>query len=509
MALLFSETSFVLGRGSFWDGVDQEVVEWLTNLRSDTITPIAEALNGLTNGTLVRLLGIGALFALVVLKRWRRLLAFAALLFIGRPVLLAISNVSARPRPDDVEILASWAGFAFPSIPIAGLTFTVVGLAHAFVVAGKARTVALFSAALVAGLVSLARIYLAVDRLTDVAAAAILATAATILLFRLWAPDDAFPITYTRHKTAHLALTELRRTAIVNGLRDQLGLEAVDVKLFALEASGGSSPLLITLAHEPGRVFAKLYAQNHVRSDRWYKLGRSLLYGALEDERPFRSVKALAEYEDYIMRLMHAAGVPGPAAYGIVEITPGREYLLVTEFIEAEEISEAEVDSAVIDRGLHAVRMMWNAGLAHRDVKPGNILVHDDQVYLIDAAFGETRPSAWREAVDLANMMLTLALRSSSPTVYAAARQYFSEEEISEALAATRGVTIPSELRRALANDHRDVLGELRGLAPSHPPVRIQRWTRRRVGLLIGIGVLSVIVAWVLTLNISYVGGLL
>ena len=129
-------------------------------------------------------------------------LAFAALLFIGRPVLLAISNVSARPRPDDVEILASWAGFAFPSIPIAGLTFTVVGLAHAFVVAGKARTVALFSAALVAGLVSLARIYLAVDRLTDVAAAAILATAATILLFRLWAPDDAFPITYTRHKTA-------------------------------------------------------------------------------------------------------------------------------------------------------------------------------------------------------------------------------------------------------------------------------------------------------------------
>ena len=33
-------------------------------------------------------------------------------------------------------------------------------------------------------------------------------------------------------------------------------------------------------------VAGKLYAITHVRSDRWYKLGRTLLYGRLEDEAP-------------------------------------------------------------------------------------------------------------------------------------------------------------------------------------------------------------------------------
>jgi hypothetical protein len=31
-------------------------------------------------------------------------------------------------------------------------------------------------------------------------------------------------------------------------------------------------------------VFAKLYTKGHVRADRWYKLGRTMLYGTLEDE---------------------------------------------------------------------------------------------------------------------------------------------------------------------------------------------------------------------------------
>ena len=222
-----------------------------------------------------------------------------------------------------------------------------------------------------------------------------------------------------------------------------------------------------------------------MRSDRWYKLGRTLLYGRLEDEKPFHSVRRLVQYEDYILRLFSDAGLPVPHPLGIVEITPEREYLLVTEFIDgAKEVGEAEIDDAIIDQGLSVVRRMWEIGMAHRDIKPANLLVRDGTLFVIDSAFAEVRPSPWRQAVDLANMMLVLGLRTDAERVYARARRQFSDEEIAEAFAATRGLTMPSQLRRMLRQQGRDLHGDFLRLLPYRlPPVRIQRWTWRRVGL--------------------------
>ena len=86
----------------------------------------------------------------------------------------------------------------------------------------------------------------------------------------------------------------------------------------------------------PRYVFAKLFSQQHVRSDRIYKLTRSMLYGRLEDERAFSNARRLAEFEDYTLRVFRDAGVPVVTSYGIVELTPEREYMLVTEFSEGE-----------------------------------------------------------------------------------------------------------------------------------------------------------------------------
>jgi serine/threonine protein kinase len=122
--------------------------------------------------------------------------------------------------------------------------------------------------------------------------------------------------------------------------------------------------------------------------------------------------------------------------------------------------------------------------MAHRDIKPANVMVRDGTLFLIDSAFAEVRPSPWRQAVDLANMMLVLALRTDAARVYARARLYFSDEEIAEAFAATRGLTMPSQLRRMLRAQGRDLHADFLRLLPYRlPPVRIQRWTLRRVGL--------------------------
>jgi hypothetical protein len=87
-------------------------------------------------------------------------------------------------------------------------------------------------------------------------------------------------------------------------------------------------------------------------------------------------------------------------------------------------------------------------------------------------------------------MMLVLALRSDSKRVYEHALKYFTEEEIAEAFAATRGVASPTQLRAALKRDHRNLLGEFRELAPERRPVAIQRWSVRR--FVLGLSVLAV-----------------
>ena len=91
---------------------------------------------------------------------------------------------------------------------------------------------------------------------------------------------------------------------------------------------------------------------------------------------------------------------------------------------------------------------MWDIGLSHRDIKPANLMVQDGRLRLIDVFFVQVRPSPWRQAVDLGNMMLVLALRSDPEHVYERALTYFTPEELSEAFAATRGVASPTQLRQ-------------------------------------------------------------
>jgi tRNA A-37 threonylcarbamoyl transferase component Bud32 len=204
----------------------------------------------------------------------------------------------------------------------------------------------------------------------------------------------------------------------------------------------------------------------------------------MADEHPFQTVRRLAEYEDYALRLLQDAGIAVPRPYGIVEITPEREYLLVTEYFDgAMEIGDADLDDQLIGQGLQLIRALWDAGIAHRDIKPGNLMVRAGQLLLIDVAFAQVRPSPWRQAVDLGNMMLVLAVRTDPARVYQRALNYFTEAELAEAFAATRGVASPTQLRAFMKRDPRDLLAEFRKLAPQRRPIVLQRWSVRRVSL--------------------------
>lgn len=473
---------------------ENNLVIWVFHHRVSSLDGSLTAIYAFLYTWTVPIVGWSAMVVMVLYKRWRHLVVFLLSLL----VVLLVNNIAAntiqRPRPLGVTILGRWQDWAQPAKPIAMATAVLVGAYCTLVPPGRWRRIVPALSVVFLLFYGAVSVYLGNAHPSDALTAMLVGGAIPLLLFRWFTPDNAFPIAYTRGgNSAHLDVGGARGAAIRQAVEEQLGITVLDVKPIGAEGSAGSTPIKLKVADpvtgEPRPdLFAKLLARSHLRSDRQYKLFRTLAYGRLEDESRFQTVRRLVQQEDYLGLRFAAAGINLPTTHGIVEITPEAEYLLVTDFLEGYgEIGDAEVDVAVVDNALQIVRRMWDTGLAHRDVKPANLMTKGDEVAVIDVGFSQVRPTAWRQAIDLANMMLVLALRTTPELVYERARLLFTEHDIAEAFAATHSITVPTQLRQHLKADGRDLIGAFRAMAPPRPPIRIQRWSARRIGLAIGV----------------------
>ncbi len=362
---------------SWWEARDRVITDWMTEHRTRWATTLAQSGHALGSIWFYRPIRWAVFAAVIASRRWRHLFgAIIAFVVLESLVDFAAFEIG-RPRPF-TEIIGAWKGYSHPSGPVASLSVTLAAAGFSLLPSGKWRNRWMFGAGVLLAVLGVSRIYLGVDHLTDVVVAAAVGMATAVTVYRLFVPEDAFPVVYRRGRTAHLNIDGARGEAITKALADQLGLVVLELQHFGLAASGGSTPIRVKVDGDPpSYVFAKLYSTSHLRSDRWYKAARTILYGSLEDEVRFTTVRRLVEYEDYMLLLMKKSGVPSAEPYGIVEITPEREYLIVTEFLDgAEEISDVEIDDSIIDDALRMIRRLWDAGLAHRDIKPANVMVH-------------------------------------------------------------------------------------------------------------------------------------
>lgn len=478
---------FATGAPAPWlERADTAVLDAAVAVRAPSPTSVMRLIAAA--GSAWALLGLrwGIILALAVTQRVRHLVTFIVIAFTVRLLMLLLSEAIGRPRPVGLAYAYGWEGFSHPSRPVAALAVALVGGCMALAPAGRARRVAFLASGAAIALLAVARVYLGVDHPSDVLFAAVVGVGAPLLAFRLFCPDDVFPVSYDGGRAAHLEIEGPREQLLGEALDEQAGLELLEVEAFGEDSSGGSTPLRLKIRRPDGPeedLFAKLYAESHLRADRWFKLGRAIRFGMLEDEVSFNSVRQLVEYEDHMLRVMNDAGVPTVRPRGFVELIAEREYVILMTFLKrAEEADDRDtIDDEVIENGLRVVETMWQQGIAHRDIKPSNVMIRDRRVYLIDVAFAQMRPSPWRQVVDLANMMLVLALGSTAERVYERATSIFEPEEIAEAFAATQGITMPRQLRERIREDGRDLVAEFRSLAPPRDPIAVQRWSMRRV----------------------------
>jgi tRNA A-37 threonylcarbamoyl transferase component Bud32 len=472
--------------------LDDTILRWFADHRSTGLVNVAKVLEAPTDLRTILLVRVAVAVVLVIYQRFRHLVAFVATFAVVDWVVAQALSVPLTPP--DVSPVIPPGPFYFPSRPLSTIAITLILSAFVLAPRGSARRAALAVAYALITIEVMSQLILATDVPTAMAYSWLLAAVVPPLVFRWWVPEDVFPVSYARGGTAaHLDLGGARQTAVIAAMADQLGLDVTKVEPFGLEGSGGSSPLRMTFA-DGTRVFGKIYSTSHVRADRWYRIGRTIMYGQLEDETPIGSVRRLTIIEDYALRFLRDAGIRVAATYGIVELTPNQEYMLVTEFFEgSKNLGDSEIDDVAIDEGLQLVRTLWDIGAAHRDVKPANMLIKDGHLQLVDVSGLEIRPSSWRQAVDLANMMLTLALRTDADRVYARATAFFKPDEIAEAFASDVGLAVPTELSAKSKADGRPLRERFRELAPARASISIQRWSSRRL-LLTAIAALTVFV---------------
>ena len=281
------------------DRVDHAVLERVVGWRRPSLDAAMRRLQFLGEPTTVLVLRWAGILSALAFRRFRQLLVFLGCILVSTALTTVLSEFLGRSRPLGVEIIGNWDGFSHPSRPMVDISVCLLGLVYLLVPRGDWRSRAKVVSGGYIAFLAIVRTYLAVDHPTDALVGVILGVTITLLGFRLLAPTDAFPITYRRGRSAHLDVGGPRGEAIRAALGEQLGLHVADVRPFGLDGSAGSTPLRVELA-DPAHpaLFGKLYAATHLRSDRWYKLGRTLLYGRLEDESTFSTVRRLVQYED-------------------------------------------------------------------------------------------------------------------------------------------------------------------------------------------------------------------
>jgi len=352
----------------------------------------------------------------------------------------------------------------------------------------------------------------------SVAVAAGLATAASPFLTRrprrlLWAavalvaiarvyvgahlPVDAiggFAVGWVAGALVHLAFGAPGGRPMLTAVRDTLARADLSISELSPVGLGRRGSAVFTgHASDGTAVFCRAIGRDERDADFLDKAWRAV---ALRDQRdqPFFTSLQAVEHEAYLALLAQRARVRTPTVWITAGFAGGA--LLVEDLAPGDPLSSidpAKLGDRFLDDLWCNVATLHGAHLAHGALRAENVYVSGGRVSLVDWADGRAAATQRQVAEDIAELLVSLAIRVGAERAVASAVRGIGAAALVPALPLLQPAVLSSTTRRALRG-HKGLLDEVRAQAAHAAAVeepKLEPLTRIRPQTLVVIAVLA------------------
>ena len=228
----------------------------------------------------------------------------------------------------------------------------------------------------------------------------------------------------------------------------------------------GSEPFVATLT-SGDRRFVKALGRDQRHADLLYRGYRLARLRGVGDAPPASSLKQSVEHQALIGLVAERAGVRVPHVDRLAEASDG-SVLLVMQLVDGRSLEDEPVEHVTDDllRGLwDQVRCMHGAGIAHRSLRPANVMVDDSgRPWIADFSFAELVATERQQALDRAELLASTAALVGPDRAVAAAAAVLDGPDLAAAVPLLQPLPLSLSTRRAIRGQP-DLLGRTRAAA--------------------------------------------
>src|SRR5439155_6909097 len=239
-----------------------------------------------------------------------------------------------------------------------------------------------------------------------------------------------------------------------------------------------------------------------------YRGYRTALLRGPNDDWPSMTLEQDVEHEALLLLMAHRAEVTCPALRALSALPDGSMALAV-EYVEGrplDALAGDEIDDEMLDRVWRQVERLHRARLAHRSLRAANILVTAEGPVIIDFGFGTESAGERAQAIDRAELLVSLAAVVGVERALASAARTIGVDALATAAPYLQPLALSAATRKQASKAMLRELGDGIAAATGEAPAPLEQLVRVRARTLVMIAALSA-AFYVLLPQLADVGG--